>query len=419
MSLSTPVDNDVLRVESPRVFKPLLAKGRYKGAFGGRGSAKSHFFAGQAVKESIRMPTDIICIRETQRSLKESCKKLIEMKIEALNAGAYFEVQDKRILSRCRMGETTGQIIFEGLANHTATSIKSYEGYRIFWSEESQDLSQKSIDILRPTARHPEAQMWFSWNPCLLTDPIDVLLRGKEPPPDSIVIEANWQDNPWFPDNLRQEMEYDRRRDPDKYAHIWQGHYQRNSEARVFRNWTVEEFEPRAGTVFRLGADWGFATDPSVLVRCWIDGNRLYVDQEAYGVGVEIVNLPAMFMSIPEAEKWPIVADSARPETISHMRNHGFPKIYPAIKGTKSLEDGVAFLQSFDIIVHPRCKHLIDELSLYCYKTDPLTNLVTPILQDKDNHVIDALRYACEGARRVAAQKPKAVKVPERMVWAA
>jgi phage terminase large subunit len=156
-----------------------------------------------------------------------------------------------------------------------------------------------------------------------------------------------------------------------------------------------------------------------VLVRCWIDGNRLYVDQEAYGVGVEIVNLPAMFMSIPEAEKWPIVADSARPETISHMRNNGFPKIYPAIKGAKSLEDGVAFLQSFDIIVHPRCKHLIDELSLYCYKTDPLTNLVTPILQDKDNHVIDALRYACEGARRVAAQKPKAVKVPERMVWAA
>lgn len=122
-------------------------------------------------------------------------------------------------------------------------------------------------------------------------------------------------------------------------------------------------------------------------------------------VGCEIVNLPELFMSVPEAEKWPIVADSARPETISHMQKHGFPKILPAIKGAKSLEEGVEFLKSFDIIVHPRCVHLIDELTMYRYKTDPLDDSkVLPILEDKDNHVIDALRYACEGARR--ARKP-------------
>jgi phage terminase large subunit len=202
-------------------------------------------------------------------------------------------------------------------------------------------------------------------------------------------------------------MEYDKARDPDKYAWVWLGKYQQHSEARVFKNWKVEEFERPPGTIHRLGADWGFSIDPSVMVRCSIDGNRLYVDYEAWQLGCEIVNLPDLFMAIPEAEKWPSVADSARPETISHLRKNGFPKMQAAIKGAKSIEEGVSFLQSFDIVVHPRCQHVIDELTLYRYKTDPLTGQVLPILEDKNNHCIDALRYACEGARRASKPKPK------------
>ena len=403
----------VLDLPLSPVFAPLLKDARYKGAWGGRGSGKSHFFAEMLIARSISKRLDAVCVRENQKSLAQSVKKLLELKIQKMQVGDYFEVQEDKIKSK--LG---GTIIFQGMQNHTAESIKSLEAYGVAWVEEAQVLSQKSLDMLRPTIREPGSELWFSWNPNFATDPIDVLLRGTDPPPEAVVVQSNWSDNPWFPDELRKEMEYDRRRDPDKYAHVWQGQYQRNSEARVFRNWTVEDFELRPGTIFRLGADWGFATDPSCLVRCSIEGNRLYVDYEAYGVGIEIVNLPALFMSVPEAEKWPIVADSARPETISHMRNHGFPKIYPAIKGAKSLEDGVAFLQSFDIVVHPRCKHLIDELTMYSYKTDPLTNLLTPILEDKDNHVIDALRYACEGARRVQAQKPHQPK-QEFPRWAA
>jgi len=237
-------------------------------------------------------------------------------------------------------------------------------------------------------------------------------LRGEEPPPDSVVVEANYMDNPWLPAELLAEMEYDRGRDPEKYAHIWLGQYQTNSEARVFRNWTIEEFERPPGTVFRFGADWGFSIDPSVLVRCSIDEHRLYVDYEAYMVGCEINNLPDLFLSVPEAEKWPITADSARPETISYMRKHGFPRIMSAVKGARSLEEGVEFLRGFDVVVHPRCKHLIDELTMYSYKTDPLTGAVVPILEDKNNHVIDSLRYACEGARR--AGKVRKTQEPVR-----
>jgi phage terminase large subunit len=200
-------------------------------------------------------------------------------------------------------------------------------------------------------------------------------------------------------------MEYDKRRDPDKYAHVWLGGYNTHSEARVFKNWVVEEFERPPGTIHRLGADWGFSIDPSVLVRCDMEGNRLYVDYEAYMIGCEIVNLPDLFDGVPEARKWFITADSARPETISYMQKHGYPKMNYAHKGAGSVEEGIAFLQGFDIIVHPRCKHLIDELSTYRYKTDPLTQAVLPLLEDKNNHVIDALRYACEGVRKVRPLK--------------
>jgi len=137
-------------------------------------------------------------------------------------------------------------------------------------------------------------------------------------------------------------------------------------------------------------------------VQCAIVGRTLYVAHEAYRVGCEIDFLPDLFRTIPDAERWPTIADSARPETISYMQRHGFAKMLKAIKGAKSLEEGVQFLQSFDIVVHPRCLHTIDELTSYSYEVDDLTGLVLPKLKDKNNHVIDSLRYACEGARRAA-----------------
>jgi phage terminase large subunit len=281
-----------------------------------------------------------------------------------------------------------------------------------FWGEEAQAFSQASIDTVVPTIRAPGSRLIWTWNPDLQTDPVDAMFRGEGgPPPRSIVREVNYTDNPWFPEVLRGEMEWDRGRDIDKYNHIWRGQYRQNSEARVFKNWRVEAFETPPNVELRLGADFGFSIDPSCALRCWIDGTRLYVDYEAWGLGVEIVNLPALFMSIPEAEKWWMMADSSRPETISHLRNNGFPRIIAAVKGPRSLEEGVEWLKSYDIIVHPRCQHLIDELTLYSYKIDPLTSLVTSVLQDKDNHMIDALRYATEGARRALQAKPKITTV--------
>ena len=391
------------------VFVPLTNPARYKGAWGGRGSGKSHVFGDLAIARSLTSKVDIVCIREVQRTLGQSVKKLLEAKIGAMGLGHRFNIQERRIES-----DLGGLITFEGMQNHNAESIKSLEGYDVAWVEEAQSLSQRSLDLLRPTIRKPGSELWFSWNPNFDSDPVDALLRGDSPPPDSVVVKANYRDNPWLPDVLKQELEYDQRRDPDKFAHVWLGEYQRNSEARVFKNWRVEEFDRPAGTVFRLGADWGYAIDPSVLIRCSLDGNRLYVDHEAYMIGCEITQLPDLFRRVPDSEKWFITADSARPETISHMQRHGYPKINAAIKGARSLEEGVAFLQSYDIVVHPRCQHVIDELTLYSYKTDPLTGRVLPILEDKNNHCIDAIRYALEGARKAGPMKMPALKYDNR-----
>jgi phage terminase large subunit len=389
-----------LRIQIAEAYLPLEGPHRYIGAHGGRGSAKSHYFGERWLRESIAEKLDFVCLRETQKSLQFSVKKLLEAKISRYNAGAYFDVQDKMIRSK-----HGGITIFDGMQNHTADSIKSLEDFDRAWFEEAQAASDKSLTLLRPTLRKPGSQLWFSWNPDQPTDPIDALLRCPKPPPGTVVVEVNWQDNPWFPDELRSEMEYDRARDPDKYAHVWQGKYRQNSEARVFKNWRIEEFEIDPAWTLRQGADWGFSVDPSVLVQCAVVGRTLYVAHEAYRVGCEIDFLPDLFRTVPDSERWATIADTSRPETISYMQRHGFPKTLPAVKGARSLEEGVEFLKSYDIIVHPRCTHTIDELTAYSYEVDDLTGLVLPKLKDKDNHVIDALRYACEGLRRAIRAK--------------
>ena len=283
-----------LSLTVPEVFAPLLEPARYKGAHGGRGSGKSHFFAELLIATCVRRKTSAVCIREVQKSLAQSVKKLLEIKIEALGVGHLFEVQEARILT-----PHGGMILFQGMQNHTADSIKSLEGYDVAWVEEAQSLSQRSLDLLRPTIRKQGSELWFSWNPNEASDPVDALLRGEKPPPGAIVVQANYMDNPWLPNELRVEIDYDRTRDPDKFAHVWLGDYVRNSESRVFRNWSVEEFDAPAGTVFRFGADWGFSIDPSVLIRCYIDGRRLYVDHEAYMIGCEIDQLGDLFDRVP------------------------------------------------------------------------------------------------------------------------
>lgn len=365
---------------------------------GGRGAAKSRSVATGLVIQATERHERVLCGREVQKSIKDSVKRLLDDEIDRLGLRSVFDSTETEI-----RGPNDSLFLFSGVRGN-ANAIKSIEGITTFWGEEAQGFSQASIDTLVPTIRAPGSRLIWTYNPDLPTDPVDVMAHN--PPPNSIVRQVNYFDNKWFPPELRAEMEWDRGRDIDKYRHIWLGEYRQNSEARVFKNWRIESFESDPNAEYRLGADFGFSIDPSCALRCYIEGRTIFIDHEAYGLNVEIVNLPSLFMTIPLAEKWWMTADSSRPETISHLRNNGFPRIRPAIKGARSVEEGVEFLKSYDLVVHPRCQHLIDELTLYSYKLDTLTGQVTPVLADKDNHMIDALRYAVEGARRAIGTKP-------------
>lgn len=385
---------------------------RYIAIVGGRGSGKSRSVASALLLLAAQGRLRILCAREIQKSIKDSVKRLLDDEIERLGLREFYTSTDTEI-----RGKNGSLFLFAGLKTNIE-SIKSMEGIDICWVEEAQTVSQNSLNTLVPTIRAPGSQIWFTWNPKSATDPVDAMFMGDDTPPASVVKRVNWQDNPWFPSVLRQEMEYDRRRDVGKYAHVWEGAYLTRSEARVFSNWRVEEFEAPSDADHRFGADWGFSIDPTCLVRCHIVGRTLFIDYEAYQIGCDTVDIPVLFSTVPDSNIWPIIADGARPETISHLRKHGGFKIMAAVKGARSVEEGVEWLKSYDIVVHPRCAHTIDELSTYSYKVDPLTDAVLPVLADKNNHVMDALRYACESARRTKTVQRKAPKMlPSESRW--
>jgi phage terminase large subunit len=211
-----------LSVRVAGCFSPLLKASRYKGAHGGRGSGKSQFFADEVVKAHLANPgRRTVCIREVQKSLKQSAKRLIEDKIEQ------YDLASQGFRSTNEFIETPGggTVIFQGMQDHTAESVKSLEGFDCAWVEEAQTLSELSLQLLRPTIRKPGSELWFSWNPRRADDPVDKLLRGPNPPTDATVVKANWNDNPWFPHVLENERKDDQKNNPDQYGHIWEGDY--------------------------------------------------------------------------------------------------------------------------------------------------------------------------------------------------
>lgn len=385
-------------INTPDWAIPLLAPSRYKGAKGGRSSGKSHFMCERLVEFHVLDPHfSSVCIREIQKSLRFSAKRLIEKKIETLGVGHLFEIT----MTEIRRIGGTGIIIFQGMQDHTAESIKSLEDFDLALVEEAHGLSARSLELLLPTIRKEESEIWFIWNPDQPDDPVDDFLVANCPD-DAIVVHVNYLDNPFLPKVSRKEAEAWQKRDPDSYAHVWLGEYNRRAEDQVLAGrWRVDTFhipgdhEPAGWTGPYIGADWGFASDPTAVITCWIKENTLYVEHELYGHGIETDDLPEFFNENPYAELYIVRADNARPETISYMRSHGFPRMVAVKKWPGSVEDGVSKLRSFDeIVIDPNCVHTIKEARMWRYKRDRLTGDVLPVLIDKHNHLMDSMRYA-------------------------
>jgi len=368
----------------------IAANARYKVLEGGRGSGKSYSFADALIARAAHEKIRILCTRETQNSIRDSVHRLLTDRINELGYDNFYGIQKDSIYSRIG-----SEFIFKGL-HHNISEIKSTEGIDICWVEEAEKVSEDSWTILIPTVRKERSEIWVSFNQ-EDEDSATYVRFIKSPSPDCISAHLTYRDNAMFPEVLRRQMEYDRQVDPDKYEHVWEGKCKGYSDALIFKGKiVVEDFETPDGVQFYFGADFGFSNDPAVLGRMFIKDNCLYIDYEAYGVGIEIDDLETFYDSVPDCRRWEIRADSERPDTISHLHRKGFD-IVGAEKGKGSVADGISFLRGFEkIIIHPRCEGAIDNFKNYKWKKDKITGRILPIPAPGSDHWPDAARYALE-----------------------
>lgn len=369
----------------------LNERAPYKVAHGGRGSAKSWAVADSILIRASREKIRVMCAREYQNSIAESVHHLLESRIEALGLSRFFTVQRDLIAS------TSGsEIFFVGLHNNVK-NLKSTEAVDLCWVEEAESVTEESWATLLPTIRKKGSEVWITFNPDNETDPTSKRWI-LEPPPEAIVREVNWMDNPFFYDGtLAMQKDHAYRTDPESAAHVWGGEFRTKSDAQVFKGkYSIEAFEPgKDWGVPRYGLDYGFSRDPVAATKSWVFENKLYIGYEAGGIGIDIDRLPALLNTIPGLQRGVCWSDSARPETTSFLNNHGFPLIFPAKKWSGSVEDGIAYMRGFDaIIIHPRCRETINEFRLYRYKVDRLSSKILTDIVDANNHYIDSLRYS-------------------------
>ncbi len=420
----------------PTVFIPaklerLIPHKRLKIVYGGRGSAKTRSVVAILTAQASARRERILCLREVQNSIEESSHAELLEEIERRDLGGSFVPGKKNI----RVPATRSSFSFRGLYRNQR-GIKGFTKASKAWVDEADGVSRDSWEILFPTIREAGSEVWVTFNPNKAHDPTWTDLIGPYEhlldddgcyeDDDTLIIRANYTDNPWFTEELELERAKMERTDKDRYNWIWLGQFNKRSNELIFAGkWRTEAFETPANVRFFFGADWGFAQDPTTLNRSFVRGNTLYVDYEANslrqneGKGVDLDELWKLFAGrdgmrpaqraqwkpedslkypgIPGARKWKIKADGARPETISLMAKQGF-NIDAAKKWGGSVEDGITFLRGFDeIVVHPRCVETIKEFERYSYKVDKQTGDILPIIVDKHNHHMDGIRYSMDG----------------------
>lgn len=371
----------------------VTSRAKYIVAKGGRGSGKTHSIGRSAIIRSMEKPTRFLCTRLFQGSIAESVHKLLTNLIYDHKLQDYFTITERSIKN-----VWGSEFIFKGLQNNI-NEIKSLEGVDICWVEEAQGVSKKSWEVLIPTIRSDDAQIWVSYNPDLEDDYTHDFFVNNTPD-DCVLITVNHWDNPFFPETLRLEMEQMKRNNYEAYLNIWCGECKEISDAQVFKgkfrvaDFETPEFYKLYQSRFFIGLDFGFAKDATACNRMFIQENTLYIDYEAHGHGIENDELEEFLVnSIPEIKKWQVYGDNSRPETISHLARRGF-NITGAEKGKGSVEDGIAYLKGFDeIVIHTRCVKTAEEFKKYSYKVDKNTEEILPILVDKWNHHIDDIRY--------------------------
>lgn len=396
-----------MQVQPPEAYLPLYQPHHayeHFAFYGGRGGAKSHSITEAVSIQSCMNTERVVCGRQFQNSIADSVKSLVEQKIKAINMAVYFKITEREIVNLA----TGSRFSFVGM-DRNPESVKSLEGATIFFGEEAQTFTKRSIELIVPTIRAPGSRMIWSWNPRNREDEVDLMFRGQHPPEASYIREVSWRDNPHF-FRTRMPSEYRRsmKANPKRHVHVWEGGYDENPDAAIFTSWSVGRpaFIP-AKCRPRFGMDFGFGSDPNAIVKVYIIEPQdlgydpathlgfVYIAQEAGGYKISNNDLPALMDTITEVRDYYITADSARPETIDYLQGKGF-SVYGAKKGAGSVKNGINWLQGYHLLVDPSCPTTAEEVRSYKWKVDK-NDKPLPMPDDKQqDHYIDAIRYAVE-----------------------
>lgn len=383
----------------PKLIPVFSNKSRYKGAYGGRGSAKTRTFALMTAVEGYRLAEAgasgiILCGREYMNSLEESSLEEIKQAIRSVGwLNDYYDIGEKYVRTKNRRVAYA----FTGL-RHNLDSIKGKSRILLAWVDEAENVSEKAWQKLLPTVREDDSEVWITWNPENRDSATDKRFRQAD---HEFIVQMNYSDNPFFPEVLEQERLADIERfDDATYQWVWEGAYHEASDAQIFNGkFVIKEFSRHSTWNGPYnGLDFGFANDPTAATNSWVSDNTLYIEYDASKVGLEIDDTADYLKEqIPDVENYDVIADNARPESISYLKRNGLPKVKACSKGKGSVEDGIMHLKGYkQIVIHPRCTATAKEFRLYSYKTDRLSGEILPEIVDKNNHCIDSLRYAHE-----------------------
>lgn len=431
-----------LIVEAPETLLPLLQPARYKAAYGGRGGAKSHFFAEQIILRCYSKKTRVACIREVQATIKDSVRQLLIDKIQKLGLGEEFDCLETEI--RCKRNGSL--IVFKGMQSYNAQNIKSLEDFDIAWVEEAQTLSETSLRLLRPTIRKEGSELWFSWNPRHESDAVDKFFRGGNPPKNAVIISVNWNDNPWFPAVLLEEKDTDYSNDPEVAEHVWGGGYELITEAAYYAKYVFKaEKEGRVGFFpynpkLPVITSWDIGVDDYTAIWFWQeDGFQVTaIDYyEVSGDGAEQIVEAAMPELIPFEDKRLAALTELGRDVPFKYGNHFFPHdvmnrewgagarsrfqtlkslgVSPINVGARQgPEERVNAMRALFPVVRfhdtKRVKQGLSRLRRYARKKNELTGIYTGVLHDENSHGADAageFAVNCKIRPKVEAPKPK------------
>jgi phage terminase large subunit len=388
-----------INAQFPYKLSFLSEPHRYKVAYGGRGSGKSWSFARELIIQGARKTLRILCAREVQKSIKQSVHQLLSDQIQALGLGAFYEVLESEI-----RGKNGTQINFAGLATNTVESIKSFEGVDIVWVEEAQTVSKRSWDILIPTIRKPDSEIWVSFNPDVDTD--DTYQRFVVNPPNNAhVVKVNYNDNPWFPDVLEEERLHSEAHNPD-YKNIWEGECKAAVDGAIYANEIREAQENgRITTVpydpmlkVHVVMDLGFNDSMSIIlcqrgladVRIigYIEDNHRTLD--SFSSEIKSLNYNWGQMYLPHDGRTKDFKYGLSAEDI--MRKQGWDvRIIPIA----SIESGIklARMNFHKCYFDKSANRLLDCLKHYRRTINTATNEPGAPLHDQYSHGADAFRY--------------------------